>query len=46
MIFMILLVPLVLLGMLLGMDRLERWTSGAREEAPAPAAAPTSTPSP
>ena len=32
MIFMILLLPLVLLGMLLGMDRLERWTDRDRED--------------
>ena len=32
MMFVILLVPVVLLGLLLGMDRLERWTVGDGED--------------
>lgn len=32
MMFMILLVPVVLLGVLLGMDRLERWTVDEHED--------------
>ena len=32
MMFMILLVPVALLGVLLGMDRLERWTVDERED--------------
>ena len=32
MMFVILLVPVVLLGLLLGMDRLERWTVDDRED--------------
>jgi hypothetical protein len=32
MMFLALLVPVVLLGLLLGMERLERWTVGERED--------------
>lgn len=32
MIFVVLLVPVGLLGLLLGMERLERWTVGERED--------------
>ena len=32
MMFLVLLLPLALLGMLLGMDRLERWTDRDRED--------------
>jgi hypothetical protein len=42
MMFVILLVPVVLLGLLLGMDRLERWTvdDGDASGQPAPTPAP------
>ncbi len=36
MMFVILIVPVVLLGVLLGMDRLERWTVAEREDPSAP----------
>ena len=36
MMFMILLVPVALLGVLLGMDRLERWTVDEREDTTSP----------
>ena len=36
MMFVILLVPVVLLGVLLGMDRLERWTVAEREDTTSP----------
>ena len=34
MMFVLLLVPVVLLGVLLGMDRLERWTVGDQDDIP------------
>jgi hypothetical protein len=34
--FVILFVPVVLLGVLLGMDRLERWTVDEREDTTSP----------
>jgi len=36
MMFVILFVPVVLLGVLLGMDRLERWTVAEREDTTSP----------
>ena len=36
MMFVILIVPVVLLGVLLGMDRLERWTVDEREDTTSP----------
>ena len=36
MMFLLLLVPVALLGVLLGMERLERWTVGEREDSSSP----------
>jgi hypothetical protein len=36
MMFVMLIVPVVLLGVLLGMDRLERWTVDDREDTTSP----------
>ena len=46
MMFVMLLVPVVLLGLLLGMDRLERWTTGEGDDPSAPVPDPVTPPAP